>query len=882
MEETIVKNHGSRDRARWRWQEGILVAVWAILPLAYDRGVADCYQLPKAWWFAAASAALPTGVLLARWLKRKPVDLPLQGCLLVAFLLLTLVSASQASSVTLAAAPILRFATYGGFWFLGTLWLSGGQSLRPVFLGLTIQGVVVSSLALGQKYGIERWDQVAAFLGLEASSLPVSFAPWERIREACSGFFPAILGPRYDFPGREGIRLFELLPPSVDPPGSLAGHVNPAAEMALMGLLGSMGLLERRGARQASALARFALVIPFVLVQGFFVYVAGSRAVWLALLLVAGLRLGFAVLNWFRSQNSVGFSRARLLTACGLLVALVALDSVVTIPGRGGQPAKRPSERLWTLVDFSSGSEKERISLWRNSAEMVREAPLLGVGPGHWKIEYPRFARSALPHEGDRFSLGRQPERAHNEPLQLLAETGVVGFSLVALLLMLSSVALLRSGPNAFSRRAAFDIVLSLVVLSLFAFPLQLACTGSLFFLLLGSGSGTTGPLALRLEGRAVLGFALAYGAVVGLALFAQGQAWDGQRKAWLARHDQAAARHTGADFGAPGLGPTELRLRSLRGFDEAVAHEPTNYRLLMDRSRLYWEMGDGDEALRDLERVRKLHPFLVQAMLLEAELRQKRGAPEDSLAVETLLQVAARTMPTSPEVLLARGLWLLKRRPGEDSVPDSRRVEARFQLERAVENREYIPEGRLLLAELLLDLGAEATEVVPHLERAAENAARSPALTLQVARAFADPRLAAAAPGLLGPEGARSRSLWTRALSLAQGQLPEAEVELRMPIVERALKQGGELPSESQLQALLTRVQAWSQIDPRSAYPLRHAALIYEALGQHRQAMSSWGALLRALGRGEASQVLGNRMASEALQARERMQGGENPEPGR
>ena len=115
----------------------------------------------------------------------------------------------------------------------------------------------------------------------------------------------------------------------------------------------------------------------------------------------------------------------------------------------------------------------------------------------------------------------------------------------------------------------------------------------------------------------------------------------------------------------------------------------------------------------------------------------------------------------------------------------------------------------------------------------------------------------------------------------MAHGQLPEAEVELRMLQVERALE-GGAPPTSAQLLSLLARIQAWEQVDPRSLLPLRHGALVFESLGNHQEAMTRWGSLLRALGQGSVPDVLRNRMASEALEARERMLALNTPDNGR
>src|SRR5690606_15055116 len=63
-----------------------------------------------------------------------------------------------------------------------------------------------------------------------------------------------------------------------------------------------------------------------------------------------------------------------------------------------------------------------RLSLWADALSMAREQPLAGAGPGSFATTSP----TALSDN----DLGW----AHSAPLQLLAETGLLGFLIVVLL----------------------------------------------------------------------------------------------------------------------------------------------------------------------------------------------------------------------------------------------------------------------------------------------------------------------------------------------------------------------------------------------------------------------------------------------------------------
>ena len=59
--------------------------------------------------------------------------------------------------------------------------------------------------------------------------------------------------------------------------------------------------------------------------------------------------------------------------------------------------------------------------MWRSGGAMLQERPLLGVGPGGVKREYPRFA---VPE-----AVKQRTGHLHNTPLQILVERGLLGLA---------------------------------------------------------------------------------------------------------------------------------------------------------------------------------------------------------------------------------------------------------------------------------------------------------------------------------------------------------------------------------------------------------------------------------------------------------------------
>lgn len=168
-----------------------------------------------------------------------------------------------------------------------------------------------------------------------------------------------------------------------------------------------------------------------------------------------------------------------------LLVVGLAVLSPATVIGRsirelGNAVAQRNYQQLFS----------ERLPPFLAAAEMVRDHPLLGVGPGCFRYHFMTY-RIALetqyPAEWTR-GFPMNWGAVHNDHLQVAAEAGAVGY-----LLFLVSLGLLvrrstaEPAPRAaFARTLRWPLVTVIFLISLGQFPLELAAP-RLMFLTLGA-----------------------------------------------------------------------------------------------------------------------------------------------------------------------------------------------------------------------------------------------------------------------------------------------------------------------------------------------------------------------------------------------------------
>lgn len=197
------------------------------------------------------------------------------------------------------------------------------------------------------------------------------------------------------------------------------------------------------------------------------VFLSGSRGGMLAVL------AQFMLLGILMTRQRRG-----LRTAIGVGVFGVVLLSLLTWLGGKELTTRVFSIGRETRTEISGGM---RLSIDRDSLTMFRRKPVLGWGLGAFPIVYPQF-RS--------FYTNFFVNEAHNDYLQLLTETGILGFGIMIWFLVLLYRTGLRKIANWTSSvtgsltLACLLGVSGILVHSCFDFNLQIPANAALFYVL--------------------------------------------------------------------------------------------------------------------------------------------------------------------------------------------------------------------------------------------------------------------------------------------------------------------------------------------------------------------------------------------------------------
>lgn len=351
--------------------------------------------------------------------------------------------------------------------------------------------------------------------------------------------------------------------------------------------------LRRRLWRAGAALA--AVLSPLVIIA------LMARSAWIGLLVASVATAALGVWRaWSRPEGPLVLRRWVLGGAAALV-----LSAALGLGISGTRVRSVLASRAVSILHPNEGTAVPRLFLWSRTVEMVRDHPLLGVGAGNWKLVFPKYGR------GGRLmrNAGRMPQRPHNDPLWVLSETGIVGFSIYlafmgTFLLWTAHLAVAEENRSTAALAAAlFFSQVAYLAVSLFSFPAERMEHGAVMAVVLAMS------LALhqrdapdpRRVGRTVAMTLAASGAVVALGAFGTG----------LVR--MKGEVHVKRAYRALQL--EQLR-EAVREIDRAESPVYTvdrgGFPLCLYRALALTELGEAERAHRDLVLAQRESPYNV------------------------------------------------------------------------------------------------------------------------------------------------------------------------------------------------------------------------------------------------------------------------------
>lgn len=194
--------------------------------------------------------------------------------------------------------------------------------------------------------------------------------------------------------------------------------------------------------------------------------------------------------NFIKENKKIFFI---LLAIIILITFLFALPNPLNKPGTVISKIKGRT----SVVQLTQGSSiKRRIAIWKFTALMIKNHPLLGSGLGTFKYNSLNYQAKFFDQGENRhlYSYGFA-DKAHNEYLQLWAELGIIGLGIFIWLIIsyfsygLKLLKKIRDDSSGYKQGIIIGLmgaVVAVLVDGIFGYPLHLPATIVLFWLALG------------------------------------------------------------------------------------------------------------------------------------------------------------------------------------------------------------------------------------------------------------------------------------------------------------------------------------------------------------------------------------------------------------
>ena len=138
------------------------------------------------------------------------------------------------------------------------------------------------------------------------------------------------------------------------------------------------------------------------------------------------------------------------------------------------------------LFNDKKSSFGTRINLYRNTLDLIKTNPILGVGPGNWKIQHGKYSLYRTLGEDGR----KLVQRPHNDFLWIASESGIIS-GIIYLLIFIIALKNIHfkiyknDDKKVLFNYSVFGVLLGYFLISLFDFPLERITHNILFIILL-------------------------------------------------------------------------------------------------------------------------------------------------------------------------------------------------------------------------------------------------------------------------------------------------------------------------------------------------------------------------------------------------------------
>ena len=274
-----------------------------------------------------------------------------------------------------------------------------------------------------------------------------------------------------------GADILTLIP--TGGPGATFGNKNMAAQYLLFVLPAAFYLL----LCSSESSREWLYAVLAGLIGTYFVYTR-TRAAWGGAMFAAVTLSGYLLWTGFDPRRLFDLPKHKWAFLGGITGFVIIMNTVPPqiLPNFGGLPVL---PRVESMLEVETEGQ-DRFAIWANSLAIFADRPILGAGKGNFRFIYPVYARRVV--EDPAFTPQSRAADAHNDYVQLLAETGLLGAASFLLILALLALRFWRGLKQRFDPKLlvfAFALV-AILAEAFWDFPFNLPVPVAFFWIYSG------------------------------------------------------------------------------------------------------------------------------------------------------------------------------------------------------------------------------------------------------------------------------------------------------------------------------------------------------------------------------------------------------------
>src|SRR5665648_506546 len=217
------------------------------------------------------------------------------------------------------------------------------------------------------------------------------------------------------------------------------------------------------------------------------IIVCHTRAIWAALLF--SLLLFGYLLSHFKIHKVLKDNKKWLIILFSLFLLITLIYSTDNPFNRSSITA---AERAISAFDMQGSSLRSRLLIWQSTINMIKDRPLFGLGLGTFPLYYLNYQADFLQKNPNYFKFSGKAGEAHNEYLQLGAETGIIGllvFMLIIVIFYKTNFKLIKKIKTINGKIIVIGMLSGVTVTlihSIFSFPFHVPAVGAAFWFTIG------------------------------------------------------------------------------------------------------------------------------------------------------------------------------------------------------------------------------------------------------------------------------------------------------------------------------------------------------------------------------------------------------------